>query len=233
MLLNLSTHKSAQLQEWSDTVAGLDRDDVCGADEASGWNCWKDRLLSPVVRPVDTDLNGKHLAELIWQRQNLNVAQALANVEFRDDRLGPFSLGDISPSGLRARLEASRVPMMVWAGWLDGGGGEDMLTRYKNFSNPQVVIIGPLSHGGGFNVDPLAFDHTPPVPTIEEQFTMEAIFFDRVLRNDKPSELTSSIQYYTMGEGQWFRTTVWPPSGLSSLRLYFGANKMLHGRRHR
>lgn len=77
-----------------------------------------------------------------------NVAEAVAKVEFCDDRIGPFNLADISPSGLRARIEASKVPMMVWCGWLDGGGGEDALTRYKNFSNPQVVVIGPLSHGG-------------------------------------------------------------------------------------
>jgi hypothetical protein len=48
-----------QIQEWSDTVAALDRDDVCGAQEDKGWNCWRDRLMTPGVRPVDADPHGR------------------------------------------------------------------------------------------------------------------------------------------------------------------------------
>ncbi|MGC1964757.1 MAG: CocE/NonD family hydrolase, partial [Candidatus Sulfotelmatobacter sp.] len=43
------------LREWSDEVAALDRDDVCGADEVKGWQCLRDRLMTPGVRPVDAD----------------------------------------------------------------------------------------------------------------------------------------------------------------------------------
>ncbi|MGB8727094.1 MAG: CocE/NonD family hydrolase [Candidatus Sulfotelmatobacter sp.] len=215
------------LREWSDEVAALDRDDVCGADEVKGWQCLRDRLMTPGVRPVDADLGGRHLAELVRQHHNLNVADAVAKVEFRDDRVGPFTLGELSPYGLRRQIEASKVPMMVWCGWLDGGGGEDALTRYENFSNPQVVVIGPLSHGGGFNVDPFALKHTPPVPSSEEQFKMEADFFDRVLRSDRPEPIETSIQYYSMGEGQWHTTKTWPPAGLSTDNLYFGAHNTL------
>jgi uncharacterized protein len=216
------------LQDWSDVVAALDRDDVCGADEVKGWQCWRDRLMTPGVRPVDADPSGKHLAELVSQHHNINVAEAVAKVEFRDDRIGPFTLAEISPHGLRSQIEASKVPMMVWCGWLDGGGGEDALTRFKTFSNPQVVVIGPLSHGGGFNVDPFGSNHTPPAPPTQEQFKMEADFFDRALRNDTPETIESSIQYYTMGEGQWHTTKTWPPAGLSPERLYFGEHNILN-----
>jgi uncharacterized protein len=215
------------LQEWSDVVAALDRDDVCGADEVKGWKCWRDRLLTPGVRPVDADPLGKHLAELVSQHHNLNVAEAVAKIEFRDDRAGAFTLGELSPYGLRAKIEASHVPMMVWCGWLDGGG-EDALTRYKTFSNPQLVVIGPLSHGGGFNVDPFASNHTPPVPPLDQQFKMEADFFDRLLRNATPETIESSIQYYTMGEGQWHTTKTWPPAGLSNQRLYLDEHNTLN-----
>jgi len=37
---------------------------------------------------------------------------------------------------------------MVWCGWLDGGGGADALTRYKTFSNPQVVVIVAVARRG-------------------------------------------------------------------------------------
>ena len=218
---------SRQIQEWSDAIAAMDRDDVCGAQEDKGWDCWRDRLLTAGVRPVDADPHGRHLADLVRQHHNVNVAQAVARIQFRDDQIGAFNLAEISPSGLRARIESSKVPMMVWCGWLDGGGGEDALTRYKNFSNPQVVVIGPLSHGGGFNVDPFATSHTPPVPSPEEQLKMQADFFDHVLRND-PETIESSIQYYTMGEGRWHTTKVWPPEGLSTERLYLRDHNMLN-----
>jgi putative CocE/NonD family hydrolase len=215
------------IQDWSDVVAALDRDDVCGAEQVKGWNCWKDRLTTPGVRPVDGDPHGKHLAELVKQHHNLNVGEAVAKIEFRDDRLVTLSMGDISPSGLRARIEASKVPMMVWCGWRDGEGCEGALNRYRNVSNPQVLIIGPLSHGGDFNADPFGSKHTPPVPATEEQIKMEADFFDRVLRNDTPETIESSIQYYTMGEGQWHTTKTWPPAGLSAELLYFGEHNSL------
>jgi len=215
------------LQEWSDVVAALDRDDVCGADEVKGWKCWRDRLMTPGVRPVDADRRGMHLAELVRQHYNFDVAKAVAKIEFADDQLGAYSLSEISPSGLRTQIEASKVPMMVWVGWLDGGGAEDALTRYKNFANPQVVIIGPLSHGGDFNVDPFAPKHTPAEPTVEEQLKTEADFFDLTLRNDMSAPIQSSIRYYTMGQGRWHTTKTWPPEGLSTRRLYFGANHTL------
>jgi uncharacterized protein len=212
---------------WGDEVAALDRDDVCGADRVKGWNCWKDRLMISGVRPVDADPHGKRLAEFVSQRHNLNVAEAIGKVEFRDDRVGGFRLEDISPYGLRAQIEASKVPMMVWCGWLDGEGCEEALNRYRNVSSPQVLIIGPLSHGGDFNVDPFASSHTPAVPPVEQQLKMEADFFDRVLRDASPQPVESSVQYYTMGEGQWHTTKIWPPARLSVERLYFGEHKVL------
>jgi len=218
------------LHEWGEVVAALDRDDVCGADEATGWSCWKDRLMTPGVLPVDADVHGKHLAEMLKQHQNLNVSEAIGKVEFRDDRViteeGAVSLEEISPSGLRAKIEASKVPMMVWCGWLDGDA-TGTLIRYRTFSNPQVVVIGPLSHGGSFNVDPFAAKHSPPVPSLEEQYKMEANFFDGVLRNADPEPIESSIQYYTMGEGKWKTTKTWPPDGLQMARLYFDEHNML------
>jgi uncharacterized protein len=215
------------LLQWSDAVAAMDRNDVCGAEQVKGWRCWRDRLLTPGVRPVDADPHGKQLAEMVSQHHNLNVGEAVAKMEYRDDKVGTFSMGDISPYGLRARIESSKVAMMVWCGWRDGEGCEGTLNRYRNFSNPQVVVIGPLSHGGDFNADPFAAKHTPPVPASEEQMKMQADFFERVLRNGTSEVVESSIQYYTMGEGQWHTTKTWPPPGLSAERLYFAEHNTL------
>jgi putative CocE/NonD family hydrolase len=76
-------------------------------------------------------------------------------------------------------------------------------------------------------VDPFATHHLPPAPSRDEQFKMQADFFARVLEAEPPAKIESSIQYYTMGEGAWHTTKVWPPAGLSSERLYFAAEKQL------
>ena len=187
--------------------------------------------MIPGVRPVDGDTREKHLKELLQQHRNPHYIDAIDKLEFYDDTLtteaGTFSLADISPSGLRAKIEASKVPMMVWEGWLDGSDSDGSLIRYRTFSNPQVVVIGPLSHGGEYNIDPFASKHKPPVPTTEEQYKMEADFFDRALRDGKSEPIEPSIQYYTMGEEQWHTTKTWPPSGISPERLYFGEHHAL------
>jgi putative CocE/NonD family hydrolase len=218
------------IEQWGKLVAALDRDDVCGADDVNGWECWKERQMTPGVERVDADLNGKHLAQLVREHHNIKVADAMGKVEFRDDVLTTETgvrFADISPYGLRRRIEASHVPMMVWCGWLDANPCQGALMRYRTFSNPQQVVVGPLSHGGSFNVDQFAEKHLPPVPTREEQFKMEADFFDRTLRSEPWAKVESVIQYYTMGEGKWHTTKVWPPEGLSSERLYFGEGKTL------
>jgi putative CocE/NonD family hydrolase len=213
------------LHEWSDVVAALDRDDVCGGLEVKGFRCWIVRRMVPGVRPVDGDTHGKHLKELVQQHRNPHYSDAIDKLEFNDDTFtteaGTFSLGDISPSGLRTKIEASKVPMMVWEGWLDGSDSDGTLIRYQTFSNPQLAVIGPLSHGGEYNTDPFAPKHKPPVPTTEEQFKTQADFFDRTLRSDTPEIIESSIRYYTMGEGKWHTTKTWPPAGVSPERLYF------------
>lgn len=219
------------LSEWFDVVAALDRNDVCGAFEVRGLRCWIVRRMIPGVRPVDGDFQRKHLNELVAQHQNQYYNYDLAKLEFYDDTLtteaGKFRLADISPSGLRPQIEASKVPMMVWEGWLDGGDSDGTLIRYRTFSNPQVVVIGPLSHGGDFKVDPFVAKHKPPAPTLQEQFKMEADFFDRTLRGGSSMVIESSIRYYTMGEEQWHTTNTWPPSGFSPERLYFGGSQTL------
>jgi putative CocE/NonD family hydrolase len=214
------------LDDWSRVVGALDRNDVCGSNGTTGWRCWRDRLMTPGVRPVDADPHGTRLATFVGQHHNVNVADAVRKIEFRDDRIpmvgDSIGIPELSPYGMRSEIEASRAPMMVWCGWLDGDGCEGSISRYHMFTNPQVVIMGPLSHGGGFNVDPFGANHLPPAPTTEEQDRMEADFFDRVLRGDSAQRIESSIRYYTMGEGQWHTTTTWPPTGWSTRRLYFG-----------
>ena len=74
----------------------------------------------------------------------MNVAEVVSKVGFRDDLVGTFHLADISPSVLRARIEASKVPMMVWAGWLDGGGAAELATKFSNSSDGKSIGLEKL-----------------------------------------------------------------------------------------
>jgi putative CocE/NonD family hydrolase len=217
--------------EWSRVVAGLDRNDVCGASDVKGWDCWKIRQMIEGVRPVDADPHGKHLARLLQDRHNANPVDSVEKAEFRDDLLntpeGAFSFKDISPYGLRKAIESSNVSMMVWCGWLDANPCEGALIRFRTFSNPQELIIGPLSHGGDFNVDPFATTHKPAVPSKQDQFKIEADFFEQTLRDESPAPIEPHIRYYTMGEGSWHTTTIWPPADLTAELFYFAEGNVL------
>jgi putative CocE/NonD family hydrolase len=191
------------------------------------------------VKRVDADADGKQLAQILAQRHNHYPAEQLSQAEFRDDPLplrneSSTTFAEISAFGHRAQIESSQVAMQVWCGWLDANVCAGVLTRYLTFKNPQQLIIGPLSHGLDFNADPFLTpsQHTPPEPAVEQQNRMMADFFDRLLRTEVSSPVSSpvesSIRYYTMGEAQWHETKVWPPQGFgSTTRLYFEANYAL------
>jgi uncharacterized protein len=57
---------------------------------------------------------------------------------------------------------------------------------------------------------------------------MMADFFDGLLRPEVSSPVESGIHYYTMGEGQWHESKVWPPQGFDhASQLYFVENHAL------
>jgi putative CocE/NonD family hydrolase len=236
----------AFVDTWGVAVAALDHDDVCAASEARGLDCWRARQITPGVKAVDADTGRRHLAALVGQHRTLDIAGSVGKAEFRDDALNAegreFRFADISPYGMQRRIEDSKVPMMVWCGWMDAETCEGALIRYGTFSNPQEVVIGPLSHGGAFDADPFAASHLPPVPSAPQQYQMEADFFDRFLRRATAGAgaamaatatrdgMESSIRFYTMGEAPeraWHTTRAWPPQGMQTERLYFAPDHAL------
>jgi uncharacterized protein len=229
-------YDQALLESWSDLIRKLDMtDDVCAAKGLGGLRCWWAGRSLRGVKRVDADSDGKQLAQILAQRHNRYPTELLSQAEFRDDPLpllggSSTSFSEISAFGHRTQIESSQVAMQVWCGWLDSDVCEGALARYLTFKNPQQVIIGPFSHGLDFNADPFLApaQHSPPEPTVEQQNRMMADFFDRLLRPDVSSPIESGIHYYTMGEGQWHDSKVWPPRGFErASRLYFAENHTL------
>jgi uncharacterized protein len=229
-------YNQALIQSWSDLIKKLDESgDVCVTKGLTGFRCWWAGRFVRGVKRVDADLNGEQLAQILAQRHNQYPADLLSQSEFRDDPLhlrggSSTTFAEISVFGHRAQIESSQVAMQVWCGWLDADVCAGALSRYLTFKNPQQLIIGPFSHGLDFNADPFLTpsQHIPPEPPAEQQYRMMADFFDLLLRPEVSSPVESSIRYYTMGEGQWHETKVWPPQGFdSTTRLYFEANHAL------
>jgi putative CocE/NonD family hydrolase len=224
------------MQSWSNLISNLDHGgDVCVTKGLSGLRCWWAGRFVRGVKRVDADSEGKQLAQILVQRNNQYPADQLSQSEFRDDPLplrdgSSTTFAEISAFGHRAQIESSQVAMQVWCGWLDADVCAGALSRYLTFKNPQQLIIGPFSHGLDFNADPFLApsQHIPPEPAVEQQNRMIADFFDRLLRDEASSPVESGIRYYTMGEGQWHETKLWPPEGFgSTTRLYFEANHAL------
>jgi uncharacterized protein len=223
------------VQPWNDLINELDHGDVCVTKGLSGLRCWWAGRSVRGVKRVDADSDGKQLVQILAQRHNLYPTEQLSQAEFRDDPLplrdGSFTtFSELSVSGHRAQIESSQVAIQAWCGWLDSDVCEGALSRYLTFANPQQVIIGPFSHGLDFNADPFLTpaQHFPPQPAVEQQNRMMADFFDRLLRPEASTSIESGIRYYTMGEGLWHETKVWPPQGFDrASRLYFAENHAL------
>jgi putative CocE/NonD family hydrolase len=162
----------------------------------------------------------------------------MSQIEFRDDEYGKSGLTyeTVSPYGLKDEIEASNVLMQIWVSWLDAGTTEGALSRYLTFSNPQQVIIGAWSHGGGPNVDPFMPDPVPSDPSeagyatfmaMKPQFEQVLDFFDCYLKDETCGELESSITYYTLNSGEWKTTKVWPPENVQNQIMYFASDNAL------
>jgi len=215
---------------WGRMVMALDNNDICAAQGISGEPCEELIIKVRGAKPVDEDSDRKLLSEAVLQHQrNIKLFEEMN--EFRDDPSGPEGLTNIfkiaNPSGYVDAIEESKTAVFVRVGWLDAGTTNGALSRFLTVKNPQKVIIGPWSHGGGFHTDPFLPPDTPTQPSLQEQTQEMIVFFDKFLKDDKTSQIESSITYYTMGAGTWSVTEVWPPDGFTKKNWYLGPQNSL------
>jgi uncharacterized protein len=221
----------AVIEPWSDWVYALDRNDVCAVNGRTGLRCFLSKMVNGGVARVDSDSDGSELATIIARRHNPRLSDIYEKLEFRDDTYpgaaGAMTLDPITAYGLQKPIEDSRAVLLVWSGWEDAGTADGALGRYLNFSNTQVVRLGPYTHGAGHGTDQFLRNFDQPDPSEPEQWRMQADFFDSQLRRNPPAVLHSHIDYYTFGEGQWHTTEAWPPQGMKAVHYYFGEGHRL------
>ncbi|MGB6604311.1 MAG: CocE/NonD family hydrolase, partial [Steroidobacteraceae bacterium] len=178
----------------------------------------------PGPQPVDADADRALLKKAIAEHAgNYNVYECTRAAPARDDRIcaSGQSLSEVSVLARKARIEARALPMFVLTGWLDESSPEQALFRYRTFSNPQQLVIGPFTHGGFASDDPFAPD-APLDMTYQQQTELMADFFDHYLRGHPAPAAAKSIRYYVNGEGTWRTTRRWPPPRAAAHRWYLG-----------
>lgn len=182
------------------------------------------------AKRADSDADGTLEKQAIAEhRGNLDIYSATKQADFIDDPLAGTgkSLLDMSIPGSAEALRKSKVPMLIFASWYDAATVQGTLQRFKEFSNIQEIFIGAWSHGAGFNADP--FVAREPVQPSQLEQQLEALqFFNRYLK-DSPGTAAPErkLHYYTIGEGQWRSTDVWPPKGLRQVTYYLNSKAEL------
>ncbi len=213
------------LKEWSQVVGAMDRNDT--------------ELLGAGVRRVHEDADGSLLAAAVAEHAaNPDVLEVTLAAEFRDDEIaGGYSWAEASPLHWRDEIQASGVPMLVFASWLDAGTADGALSRLRNFANPQKVVILASTHGGTNHASPylVGSEPLPPSPSLREQMEMRRLFFDRHLKgeanevDDWPALRFFNMGTYGMGGGSWHEADRWPPAGTETRTLHMDADGKLAG----
>jgi putative CocE/NonD family hydrolase len=182
-------------------------------------------LPSP-VKPVD-GLDGSALLEAaIGEHQsNTDVHALMGRVPFRDDRVAGLDWEATAPAACGPATASAGVPMLVRAGWLDGGFAAGALARFVTRASHQQVEIGPWGHGGGSFADTLrpseAAERDPLSPESQDRRLVE--FFARYLEPDGKPGGPSTLTFGTLGTGTWQAVTSWPPAGSGTQRWYLGS----------
>ncbi len=219
------------IEAWGGGNNALDRNELCPA-EASRLSCFLQRLVVKGIKPVDGDSGAALLVAAVAEhRGNYDVAEFVASMGSpRDSALPdgrPMKMVPPYAPQIRAAAEANQVAMLIRLGWFDGGTVNPGLGRFFTQTNPMRIEIGAWSHGGGRNTDPFAPTDLPPIPTSAEQWQAMLEFFDTYLKGDGTPAVGRLIRYYTMNDGTWKTTTVWPPADMQTTRWYFAGDQAL------
>jgi putative CocE/NonD family hydrolase len=175
-------------------------------------------------KPVDADGDGSMLRAASAEHvANYDVRKCTRAATARDDKIcaSGLSFSDTSLIARKSRVEARHLPFFALSGWLDESSPAQVLNRFKTFSNPQEVVLGPFTHGGFEGDDPFGRPLDMPYA---KQVALMADFFDRYLKGGPDRPIASSIRYYVIGGGVWRTSPSWPPAN-STIEKWFPGSR--------
>ena len=191
------------------------------------------------ISPIEGDPHGKLMKKAIEEHRTVDIAKAFESITYRDDTLAAGYTADaISPFQYRSQIEASQIPIYVRVGWMDAGTVNGAIERFLTYRNDQTLEIGPWSHGGRYFSDPYLVNASNRGEMEREQATAVTTFFDEYLKDEKASGSSHSgslstaasvkrLKYYTLGEGTWKTSDIWPIDGVKTRMFYFSHNGIL------
>lgn len=198
------------IKKWGTYVRLLDRN--------------KKIFLGGGIYPVNEDSLKLALKD---HKKNFNVKRSTIDGEYRNSATGAYNYEECSVVHWEKEIEASNVPMLVLASWMDAGTVEGAIQRLEHFSNPQKVLLMATAHGGWCNASPFVVGDSlmTPNPTFVEQNKIELDFFDYYLKGiDSGVDEWPMIRYYNMGEEKYRTSNVWPIKGTTETDYYFQKN---------
>lgn len=214
-------HLSEFTRKWSEGNAALDKNEMY--KRLKGMQ----RYVLKGVMPVDEDKDRALLNAAIESHQwNGDVYIACSTMNFKDDFWlyePSLDFSDISPSGKIEELRRAGIPIYNYSGWFDGAYQHSAIKRFLTVNNPgSKLVIGPWSHGGGYNSGP-----TVQLPAAFDHVRELLRFFDFHVKG-KPTGINAEppIHYYTMVEERWKSADTWPPPA-KSVTYFFAAEHRL------
>ena len=184
-------------------------------------------LLGSKINPVIEDSLKPALRE---HKENFKVYPMTKKGDFRSSTIGAYSYEECSVVHWKEEIEASKVPMLVLASWMDAGTAEGTIQRLEHFSNPQKILLMSTAHGGWCNASPFVVGDSllPPMPLRADQNQLQLDFFDHYVKGiDKGVEDWPLITYFNMAEETYKTSDVWPIAGTSEMSFYFQSNYRL------
>jgi putative CocE/NonD family hydrolase len=201
---------------------------TCATSTATRKICAEAGLTGAEPEPVDGPHGAALRAEARAQHfHNANLVQFAEAAAYRNDTAGPESWTVASVGSKTAAIGAGGVPILTFAGWLDAGTANGVLSQFTSLPNTQQAWIGPWSHGQGYIADP--FQPSRPLTAAEHQQLNDQVyaFFDRYVKHDQRPDGRRLLHYYTLNEGTWRTTTGWPVPGTRMRRLDLAAGHTL------
>ncbi len=132
-------------------------------------------------------------------------------------------------TGIPFDLDAMNVPTMMLTGWYDHAGADEMVNykKVRDGNNRMMkenlrLIIGPWAHGEAMSnvVDGIDYGEQSSAENAGTRFLL-LNWFDYWMKGKKEGLMRDAkVNYYTMIEGRWKTSKIWPPEGSIGTPFY-------------